>query len=79
MSKEPPTTSPLAADEATATAIASIRPSSIRVLESRARSAGDVLLRSKVPASRRTAIANEITALSERFGELTREAWGGEG
>ncbi len=64
---------------AEAAILAKVRPTTKNVLEALTRSAGDVLMRSKLSGADRTRVANGIIELSTKFGELTREAWGGEG
>lgn len=46
-----------------------------KVQEALAQAAGDVLLRSKLPAAERAAIAAEITSHGEALAELAAKAW----
>lgn len=73
-----PTPNRIEGDAATEAALKKVRPKSRDVLEAITRSAGDVLMYSKVPATKKAEIANGIMALAETFGELDRAAWGAE-
>lgn len=46
-----------------------------RVQEALSRAAGEVLMRSKLPALEKARIASDITGLGEKFAELSAAAW----
>lgn len=62
-------------DAATEAALAKVRPKSRDVLEALARSAGDVLMYSKVPMAERAKLSTAVMDLAVKFGEIDRLAW----